>query len=175
VQCKAFTAAPTIAVSRWNAEHKAENVAKACQQTLKNLQLEYLNEYLMHWPVTGNTGPEVDPPIQACGQSSALVAMEFWWSQLAPFFWLAAWTVECFPCANTELPEPILELCLPIRRFHCVYLQDSLRPAHVAPDPLYQVNFTSGHGSFQIVTAEGHMCTAAWAASLAMTCDCIHR
>ena len=35
----------------WNNAHKREDVAPAIDQTLKNLQLEYLDLYLMHWPV----------------------------------------------------------------------------------------------------------------------------
>ncbi|KAK9807822.1 hypothetical protein WJX72_010273 [[Myrmecia] bisecta] len=53
----------------WNSEHAAENVAKACRQTLKDLQLDYLDNYLIHWPQTGNEGPEVQPPIQETWQA----------------------------------------------------------------------------------------------------------
>lgn len=35
----------------WNSRHKKEQVIPALEQTLKDLQLEYLNLYLMHWPV----------------------------------------------------------------------------------------------------------------------------
>ena len=39
-------------------------VREACQQTIKELQAEYLDLYLMHWPLTGNKGKEVEPPIK---------------------------------------------------------------------------------------------------------------
>lgn len=39
-------------------------VREACQQTIKDLQAEYLDLYLMHWPLTGNKGKEVEPPIK---------------------------------------------------------------------------------------------------------------
>lgn len=35
----------------WNSEHKKEYVRKACEATLSNLNLEYLDLYLMHWGI----------------------------------------------------------------------------------------------------------------------------
>ncbi|WP_339724289.1 aldo/keto reductase [Maribacter stanieri] len=35
----------------WNASHGEENVIPALHQTLEDLQLEYLDLYLIHWPV----------------------------------------------------------------------------------------------------------------------------
>jgi len=34
----------------WNSEHAPKDVEAACRQTLQDLQLEYLDLYLIHWP-----------------------------------------------------------------------------------------------------------------------------
>jgi len=44
----------------WNDKHAEEDVIPACQQTLKNLQLEYLDLYLIHWPFPNHHAPSVD-------------------------------------------------------------------------------------------------------------------
>lgn len=48
----------------WNTEHAPENVEKACRQTIADLQLDYLDLYLMHWPMSwkhgGNPFPYTD-------------------------------------------------------------------------------------------------------------------
>lgn len=35
----------------WNTFHKPELVEKALRETLKNLNVEYVNLYLIHWPL----------------------------------------------------------------------------------------------------------------------------
>ena len=47
----------------WNTEHNPKNVEQACRQTLKDLQLDYLNLYLMHWGIAflpGNSLGQMD-------------------------------------------------------------------------------------------------------------------
>lgn len=39
-----------------NGDHAPEDIVPACQLTLKNLQLEYLDLYLMHWPLAQKKG-----------------------------------------------------------------------------------------------------------------------
>ena len=44
----------------WNDKHAEEDVIPACQQTLNDLQLEYLDLYLIHWPFPNHHAPGVD-------------------------------------------------------------------------------------------------------------------
>ena len=44
----------------WNDKHAEEDVIPACQQTLKDLQLKYLDLYLIHWPFPNHHAPGVD-------------------------------------------------------------------------------------------------------------------
>jgi alcohol dehydrogenase (NADP+) len=44
----------------WNDKHAEEDVIPACQQTLRDLHLEYLDLYLIHWPFPNHHAPGVD-------------------------------------------------------------------------------------------------------------------
>lgn len=41
-----------------------ESVLPAVQKTLKSLGLDYLDLYLIHWPITGNVGPVLQPSLE---------------------------------------------------------------------------------------------------------------
>ncbi|XP_043289228.1 aldo-keto reductase family 1 member B1-like [Venturia canescens] len=45
----------------WNTYHKAELVPHAIEQTLKNLGLQYLDLYLIHWPIAYKEGDDLFP------------------------------------------------------------------------------------------------------------------
>jgi alcohol dehydrogenase (NADP+) len=44
----------------WNDKHAEQDVIPACKQTLKDLRLEYLDLYLIHWPFPNHHAPGVD-------------------------------------------------------------------------------------------------------------------
>ncbi|HEX9374471.1 MAG TPA: aldo/keto reductase [Roseiflexaceae bacterium] len=44
----------------WNDQHAEEDVIPACQRTLKDLRLDYLDMYLVHWPFPNHHAPGVD-------------------------------------------------------------------------------------------------------------------
>lgn len=45
----------------WNTDHHPRNVEKACRQTLKDLQLEYLDLYLIHWGIAFANDKDLEP------------------------------------------------------------------------------------------------------------------
>ncbi|KAG0277531.1 hypothetical protein BGZ96_002827 [Linnemannia gamsii] len=46
-----------ITTKLWNNSHRSEDVLPALEASLKNLGLDYVDLYLMHWPVAFKSGP----------------------------------------------------------------------------------------------------------------------
>ncbi|MEM9947351.1 MAG: aldo/keto reductase [Cyanobacteria bacterium P01_D01_bin.36] len=69
----------------WNSFHAPEDVEKGCKETLSALKLDYLDLYLMHWPIGINPGsgrpdykrasPEYFVPLSECPFSATFEAM----------------------------------------------------------------------------------------------------
>ena len=45
----------------WNTKHEPQDVLPACKESLNDLQLDYLDLYLIHWPIPFVRGPEDNP------------------------------------------------------------------------------------------------------------------
>jgi diketogulonate reductase-like aldo/keto reductase len=45
----------------WNTEHRAEYVERACKKTLSDLNVEYLDLYLMHWGIAFKKSDNLEP------------------------------------------------------------------------------------------------------------------
>eukprot|EP00798_Chlamydomonas_sp_ICE-L_P017517 gene17517-23834_t len=52
-----------------NTSHGTADVMPACRKTLEDLQLSYLDLYLVHWPVTGTTGDVLTPSYKETWQA----------------------------------------------------------------------------------------------------------
>ncbi|KAK9787466.1 hypothetical protein WJX73_000850 [Symbiochloris irregularis] len=53
----------------WNHHHRRQDVLPTLKHSLQQLQLDYVDAYLIHWPVTDNPGPGLDPPYQETWQA----------------------------------------------------------------------------------------------------------
>ncbi|EDW72755.1 uncharacterized protein Dwil_GK17013 [Drosophila willistoni] len=54
----------------WNTFHKPEMVRSACKESLRNLGLNYLDLYLMHWPMAYKSGESLYPTCPDTGKAA---------------------------------------------------------------------------------------------------------
>ena len=57
----------------WNTDHAAARVEPALRKSLRLLRLQWLDVYMIHWPITGNKGPAVEPSIKETWQAMELL------------------------------------------------------------------------------------------------------
>lgn len=50
-----------ITTKLWNNKHHPDDVPKALDESLKDLGLEYIDLYLIHWPVAWKRGDDLFP------------------------------------------------------------------------------------------------------------------
>jgi diketogulonate reductase-like aldo/keto reductase len=62
----------------WNTNHASIYVEDACRQTLKDLKLEYLDLYLMHWGVAFEHGGDLEPMKDGKVQRENISIKETW-------------------------------------------------------------------------------------------------
>ena len=60
----------------WNSDHGGNRVRPAVLKSLKSLRLDYLDLYLIHWPVTGRSGDAVQPPLLETWQALETLVRE---------------------------------------------------------------------------------------------------
>ena len=53
----------------WNNHHSRDSVRPAVKKILKDLNVAYLDLLLIHWPVTGNVGPTLEPSTKETWQA----------------------------------------------------------------------------------------------------------
>lgn len=69
----------------WNDSHAAEDVRPALEKTLRDLQLEYLDLWLMHWPVAQKKGT-ADPQSEQDMISLSDLPLELTWAEMEKAF-----------------------------------------------------------------------------------------
>lgn len=73
----------------WNTFHRPDLVEGACRTTLKNLGLDYIDLYLIHWPMAYREGPELFPRTRTARRPSPM-----WTTWIRTKRWRSWWSSD---------------------------------------------------------------------------------
>ncbi len=127
---KAVTRDELVVTSKvWNDQHR--EVGKACRQSLKDLGLDYLDLYFLHWPFPNYHAPHCDGDSRN-PDSKPFSVDEFMdtWGQLEKLY--DEGLVRSICMSNMTIPK--LEAVLPLCRIKPVAIEMELHPGFQQPD-----------------------------------------
>lgn len=124
----------------WNDKHGQGDVLLSCTQSLKDLQLDYLDFYFVHWPFPNYHAPGCDGDSRN-PDSKPFCTEEFMttWRQLERLYDMGL--VKNLGMSNMTIPK--LEVVLPLCRIQPTVIEMELHPAFQQPE-LYDYVVSKG-------------------------------
>lgn len=124
----------------WNDKHGQGDVLLSCAQSLKDLQLDYLDFYFVHWPFPNYHAPGCDGDSRN-PDSKPFCTEEFvsTWRQLERLYDMGL--VKNLGMSNMTIPK--LEAVLPLCRIQPTVIEMELHPAFQQPE-LYDYVVSKG-------------------------------
>ena len=121
----------TITSKVWNDMHGKGDVLVSCEKTLKDLRLDYVDIYFVHWPFRNYHAPGCDGDARN-PDSHPFLAEEFLetWGQLEEL--LDMGLVKSIGMSNMTIPK--LEAVLPLCRIKPVAIEMELHPSFQQPE-----------------------------------------
>ena len=115
----------------WNDMHGQGDVLKSCKKSLKDLKLDYLDLFFLHWPFPNYHAPGCDGDARN-PDSRPFSADEFMsaWRQLEELVDLGL--VRCIGMSNMTVPK--LEAVLPLVRIKPAAIEMELHPSFQQPE-----------------------------------------
>ena len=121
----------TITSKVWNDMHGKGDVLVSCAQTLKDLQIDYIDIYFVHWPFPNYHAPGCDGDARN-PDSRPFIVDEFMacWRQMERLFDMGL--VKSIGMSNMTIPK--LEAVLPLCRIKPSAIEMELHPAFQQPE-----------------------------------------